>query len=316
MAKKPSHVPRDHHFLPAFYLRRWGNAEGNLVQFSIPFETKVVAKPKHSKATGFVRDLYRFLHVDDTSTQQVERKLFGPIDDRGAKALEILESTEQLLEPHHRANWGNLVFSLELRMPEDIETLRSNWKEFIYIWHQNQGANLSYAFDPPEGIAPQEDAQKEHSMFVSLYNILMFSGKNFSRLHWEFLDLSTSRLPLLTSDRPIVRTYFLRGKKSFLALPIGPHRLFVARGPSRHPFFEFSSASQLVARVNCTITRNAVRFVYGTDDRMLKFIKSRMGSSYYTRLIEALPEYFLSGPRNFAPPNAAKFDIVGGAKGK
>jgi hypothetical protein len=36
--------PRDHHFVPVFYLQQWANQDGKLIEYSRPYRNKIVAK--------------------------------------------------------------------------------------------------------------------------------------------------------------------------------------------------------------------------------------------------------------------------------
>ena len=53
-------APRDHHFIPAFYLSKWTKPpEGKLVEYTIK-NNKLIDKPVGPRSTGYERDLYSF----------------------------------------------------------------------------------------------------------------------------------------------------------------------------------------------------------------------------------------------------------------
>jgi hypothetical protein len=44
-------IPRDHHFIPAFYLRQWCDHTGKLIEYTIK-HGKLISKPVGPSATG------------------------------------------------------------------------------------------------------------------------------------------------------------------------------------------------------------------------------------------------------------------------
>ena len=84
--------PRDHHFVPAFYLQHWAKQDGKLIEYSRPYRNKIVAKPVGPKATGFRRDLYAFQHLPAELAQYLEDKFLKRADDKASVALAKLLS--------------------------------------------------------------------------------------------------------------------------------------------------------------------------------------------------------------------------------
>jgi hypothetical protein len=52
-------TPRDLHFIPVFYLKRWANLSGKLVEYTIKHD-KLIAKLVGPRSTGYETDLYAF----------------------------------------------------------------------------------------------------------------------------------------------------------------------------------------------------------------------------------------------------------------
>jgi hypothetical protein len=52
-------IPRDHHFIPAFYLRQWCDHTVKLIEYTIK-HGKLISKPVGPNATGYEFDLYAF----------------------------------------------------------------------------------------------------------------------------------------------------------------------------------------------------------------------------------------------------------------
>lgn len=69
-------APRDHHFIPAFYLRQWAGPDG-------------IAKLVGPRATGFERDLYAFPELPTDQAQFMEQVFFAYADQKTSDALDI-----------------------------------------------------------------------------------------------------------------------------------------------------------------------------------------------------------------------------------
>src|SRR5438045_2699476 len=50
-------VPKKHHYLPQFFMRRWIDTEGKLTEYRRPRD-KLIVKRKRPAETGYVVDLY------------------------------------------------------------------------------------------------------------------------------------------------------------------------------------------------------------------------------------------------------------------
>ena len=49
-------APRDHHFIPVFFFKKWAGANGKVVEYSIKYG-KLIAKPVGPRSTGYEFDL-------------------------------------------------------------------------------------------------------------------------------------------------------------------------------------------------------------------------------------------------------------------
>src|SRR5262245_3674520 len=79
--------PRDHHFVPVFYLKQWTNQDGKLIEYSKPYGNKIVAKPVGPRATGFQTDLYAFQHLPPELAQYLEGAFLKRVDTESSAAL-------------------------------------------------------------------------------------------------------------------------------------------------------------------------------------------------------------------------------------
>lgn len=50
-------IPKKHHYLPQFFMRRWVDADGMVTEYRRP-RTELIVKRKHPAQTGYIVDLY------------------------------------------------------------------------------------------------------------------------------------------------------------------------------------------------------------------------------------------------------------------
>ena len=65
-------IPRDHHFIPAFYLRQWCDHTGKLIEYTIK-HGKLISKPVGPNATGYEFDLYAFPELPLDQSQFINK---------------------------------------------------------------------------------------------------------------------------------------------------------------------------------------------------------------------------------------------------
>ncbi len=83
---------------------------------------------------------------------------------------------------------------------------------------------------------------------------------------------------MLTSDRPVIMTNGLADPNAHMAIPIAPRLLFIAaKRPSFLNNVISMPADNLTELVNNKVCEQAVKFVYGEDDRQLRFVEKRLG---------------------------------------
>lgn len=124
-------APRDHHFIPAFYLKQWAGPDGKLVEYTRK-GGKLIAKPVGPRSTGYERDLYAFPELPPDAAQYLEQMFFAYADQKASDALDnhlgvaVLAWTSELLSA-----WSRFVIAIHLRHPDAMPELREAAKS---IW--------------------------------------------------------------------------------------------------------------------------------------------------------------------------------------
>jgi hypothetical protein len=98
-------------------------------------------------------------------------------------------------------------------------------------------------------------------------------------MHWSRVALGGSKIPLLTSDRPL-DMHGLAAKDAYIVLPVNTSTLFVAgHGDTWAKRLSAANPTEVVKRINLTIVSQARKLVWGVDDQQIRFVRNRMSSS-------------------------------------
>ena len=252
-------IPRDHHYLPQFYLERWAN-DGRVFRYVRPQgpDGALHGKWKAPKAIAYERDLYHLPDVSDPAeSQHLELKFFQKIDDQAAVALRKLDHS------HHgsaedRVALSRFMVSLLHRSPSRLSAIRSELSERIddAPFRDLTGEELERGIKATanrllEMLVKNADAQSVVSKFKT-YKI----------------DVSKSSRSLLTSDRPITLSAQLVSSDAFMIMPYAPDRLVILTHLEAiaHAFAS-QDATTLVTGINQAVVEQSVDVVIATDER-------------------------------------------------
>ena len=286
MEKKKPNPPNLHHYIPAFYTKRWARSDDLICQFSRPYR-EVKPLRRHPNATGFRPSLYKIFSAPMEHAQRFETDFFQKIDTSADNALKIIEKFPEsgALGTEVRTPWTRFLISLLLRQPEQIDLLRQYWIDHMYNTNDEQEAQYQAerrADDPKtyKDFVRTKAAQfVEESAFSALSRLIDTKdlGRKIAKMVWGVIDTTASRHELLTSDRPIIRTTSLADPRGHMIVPIGPRKLFVATQTEQvaHTILTLDP-TKLVSEVNRQIVGNARRLVFGSDDRQLRFVSKHM----------------------------------------
>jgi Protein of unknown function (DUF4238) len=280
--------PRRHHFNPEFHLRQWAGADGLLCEIK-KAHGKVVAQRKSPKATGFQRDLYRTDGVPGELAHHVETNFMSKIDNDAARALQkILAGDGTPWAADERTGWTTYVLSLLFRNPENVavikEHIRAAWDEGLKALEADYVARRRPT--DPETFEDYVALTNPAAAEIGASNFLMETisnkrvGPTIFNMHWTRHNLKHSKLPLLTSDRPLVMPLGLGDPGAYIALAVSPSVLFVAAHDQR---FAGSVVrwkhTELVKVLNRAVVSQARKFVWATDDSQLEFIRRHIGTA-------------------------------------
>ena len=281
--------PRDH-YIPQFYLRRWCGVDGRLCRYSMPRDV-IVPKRVSPKQTAREAGLYGTM----------EKTFMMPLDTLAHHALEMLENDDPRLrrEAKYRSAWSRFLLSLMMRMPEDLQTLRTSLAE---EWSQHSPAiEARYAElkgpTDPETLAGflQQTGKGQGDWALALAPKLMDHrplGELINNMRWIVRRLPSEAGGFLTSDRPLLITGDLGETDSYLMIPIGPKLLFAAvHNRETQARIERRDPAELVSAINRLVTGRAKDYVYGSDDSHLDDVRRHFGRRRATSIFERLAEF-------------------------
>jgi hypothetical protein len=280
-------LPRKHHAsAPRFYLSRWAGRDKQVCAMRL-IRGEVKSRRYHPQNTGWFQDLYRTRGVPEADSQNLETQFLAPLDSKASLALGKLVAGEQL-DDAERGEWTRYMLSLLFRTQESVTMIKSHMAdicreaiiaseaEWARLRKPEENRSLVEAMAGDRELALSEThAEKIMREIIGQHR----AEPDIMAMHWCCIDLHGSRTPLLTSDRPIVFGS-LSDPNSYIALPIGPHDLFIAAFDDRfEKRFPTTDSNKVAWAMNRDVVSQAREFVWGLDDTDIDFVRTYIGSA-------------------------------------
>jgi hypothetical protein len=289
MPKEPKH-----HYVPIFYLRQWAAADGKLIEYCRRYKG-VETRLTTPAGTGYVRGLNKLADAPPGYEYVVETKVMSSIDNWAAKALHRLMqegSAPGKLEPREAIGWYQFLYSLIIRNPEHLKLIKNKLNTL-----DPRNVLEEIREDYPKMRGPEDPVSFDEYKAAYMFNpvdvpatrvlpVLLGSKRvicALALLKWHTATVNTAKYPLLTSDRPVIMSNGLMRHDAHIVLPISPHRLMIATKDDE-TFQAITSVpmSELAKTVNNQVAQQAYEFVYGVDDRQLRFVANRLGKRVWS----------------------------------
>jgi hypothetical protein len=278
-------TPRDHHFIPAFFLKQWVGSDGKLIEYSIKYN-KLIAKSVGPQATGYEYDLYAFPELSPELAQYLEQKFFDYADRTASNALHLhlANASRGAWDQETISGWSRFIIALHLRHPDAMPELRTAAQS---IW-EGSGAKFQQDYeaikkpeDPPtfdEYLATHDpltgEKMRVNLIIKALDNDVL--GLHLNNMHWGVIDVPKAKHRFLLSDRPVA-FFNMREPNGYVALPIAPTKLFVAVNDSKlFRTFAQSAPEKIVRLSNSFIVPRARKYVWANDDSQASFVQKHM----------------------------------------
>lgn len=277
-----------HHYIPVFYSKKWAGHDGCLCEYSRPYD---VVKPRrtHPDGTGYVRGLYTLPDAPPGQEHIIETQLMGSVDDSASKAhARMLEDGNSIgrLDVRVALGWCQFLYSLMVRNPEHLLLIKQKLAEMPMEILENVRDDYSSIRGPDDPATFDEFKANFSNNPISipparvLLNILNSKrvARTFATMKWVTKTIVNPQHTLLTSDRPVIMTDGLDRSDAHIVLPISPKMLFIAakEEPTLHQITSMND-KELVRITNDRVAAQAYTYVYGVDDKQLRFVSKRLG---------------------------------------
>ena len=297
--------PRKHHYIPKFYTKRWAGTDGKLCQIA-RYGERIVAKRRPPDGVGFKYDLYTVPGLAPEFAAAMEEKFLQSRDTSAAEALRVFEEGRLAdLTVKQRVGWTKFMLSLLQRNPEKVAWVGKIWGAEYDKAILEVRAELAAKIDDPEAVEQSTAKLPETHRDISIAKFLMelmdlpHVGSHIVNMQWAIIDMGQySRL--MTSDRPLIIHKGVRNDDGFVAIAIGPSRIFFAVNSEEIlTLIQRQSRKTLSARLNDSVVSQAHKYVYEENDTQIGFVANRLGRfpSQFTA-----PEHLLKKfPPNIRP---------------
>jgi hypothetical protein len=277
-----------HHYIPIFYLNQWAGSDGRLIEYCRRYQG-IVPRPTYPDGTGYVRGLYTIPDVPPDQAEVIETKLMSSVDNWASKALErMLQDGDSVgrLEEHEALGWCQFLYSLIVRNPEHLELIRQKLGELrpdVLEGLRGRYDQIRKAGDPEtfeqykENFARAPITVPPPRVLPNLINSRRVV-KAIASMKWATHTVRSAEHSLLTSDRPVIVTNGLIKPDAHIVIPMSPRRLFIAAKEDEVLLRITSlSSDELVEIANNKVAEQASKYVYGVDDRQIRFVANRLG---------------------------------------
>jgi hypothetical protein len=299
---------QQHHYIPQFYLKQWAGSDGQVCEFCQRYKGIVKPRRTHPAGTGYVENLYTLVGLPRETAQLIETKFFKVTDQFANDALNILlHSVISEMSADIRSGWSRFVLSLIHRNPEKIAWIKDEVQRGLDVRFQEVRDNYENFRRPSDPQTFDEyitlnGANSQAKAFAMLLQSMVDSenvGAYLNGMRWNVLTIERPPHPLLTSDRPVITSNGIKYDDSYIIVPLSPTALFVAVNTlQQEQRIRSMPVTDFVQKVNDVVCTQAQQYVYGTDDRQLRFVSNRLG--------RGVPQ-FIASKRPAASPRRAPF---------
>jgi hypothetical protein len=138
----PLSVPRDHHYVPRFYLKRWAGDDAQLCEYKL-VRGRIHVRRTYPKGTGYQRDLYRVDGIPEHLAHIVESKFMHMVDTQANYAVEKILSGDKDWDSKVRDGWVRFLLSLRFRNPEAVACIKRQMEDVWKAALENLRASYS-----------------------------------------------------------------------------------------------------------------------------------------------------------------------------
>lgn len=278
-----SGTARKHHYVPEFILRRWA-VNGELRGYYWD-RYKLDVRVKVLGVGGFCYELDLLSLGTNVSTDALETRFFGAVDDYGAKVADKLAANGSVgLSADERSHFARLLLSLDARRPFNVAALKGAAKHFAEELDQDREIQEAFKREGIDGkpstfLCERSQVSLEDRALLIIQKLVDNPevGTHLINAHWQVYNIGDHDCSLVLSDRPLIRTGAYDRPKTVWALPLSPKMLFVAsNSPTVIQSFACQTPSRLRKRMNESSLNQVDRYVFMIDEANLPLVNKRL----------------------------------------
>jgi Protein of unknown function (DUF4238) len=276
------------HYVPKALLSGWTMQRGNQVKmlghYWNPWKQAVWIRELGMRGFASEEDLWT-LSSGTSDPYQIEKEIFGPIDDKAAKALKlVIGGGADSLDATGRDDFARLLLSLEVRQPEVIEHLKVNGADFLKRSLDADPTILATLhkagiLDKPSHWLVKQDGKLWEDRALELLSRLTKSRRVkdvMLRSTWLTIHRQDGDR-LVLADRPLLRWKAYEDPDVVWMLPLSPDVLFVAASASRMKGISQEDPRRIFKAVNGASADQSVRYVFGAEPiNEAKWLRKRL----------------------------------------
>ena len=167
---------KDNHYIPQWHQKGFMDERDDQLchltrkQITLPSgELKVIGKPKwYSPAQRFYKEhLYSTFFGDDVN-DEIEQKLFGPIDDNGSKAVRGFLSNDQAQWHENFEDFFTYLDAQKLRTPKGLDWIQSKYPQLnqVQLMVEMQSLRTMHCTLWSEGVRELVSAEESEVKFI------------------------------------------------------------------------------------------------------------------------------------------------------
>ncbi len=240
---------------------------------------------------AYGRELYAVQSATEPAKrQETERDYMSPLDSAAAQAMEVLERTGRVPnDPKLVDAWIRFVMSLMFRSPHHLAVTLAELRahnartlaQLRQTYTQRRAAHEPPTFEEYLGEPGVEEgpieALKDRFLRGMIDSPLL--GGALRRMHWEVFELTHRKHGFITGDEPVMASNGLGVRGGFVAIPIGPTRVFLAAHDADHVAGFTDWPERLENAFNDAMARQARRLVVGDSAAHHAFVDRRLGTA-------------------------------------
>ncbi len=290
-------LPKNHHYVPAFYLNHWGKPEDESrykeVQCFGFQDGKFIVSRKRTKSICSLEGLNLRESVQAAEVYKIE-KFLADVDTKASEVhLKIIKAGPKSLSDEERSAYTSFLLSLKIRQPDAVKRMREYGDDFVvkelsdpsFLKEYRESTNN---LDVPE--SPIDFMKQQIPDMIPNFGIdtmaRIVSGENNSKFHnlffnmiWFTKDFSVSS-SIITCDNPHYSSEGLSHPKCIFAFPLTPTRfLFAVHSHEIRRKILKANSKYLADILNKTMAHQAFNRVIAQDEEHRELIKECFGKS-------------------------------------